>query len=347
MKKIKTQMSQKQSLFVSLINKFDDLKTKKALVFSIALLTLVALLLLRSIFTKNRMETLRKKTIPDVIAKMVGAGTKVTINPLKNTNGIYEFELLIGEGDKAQKYTSYITKDGKILFTSGIKLSDLEKKTNQAEAKKLTCEDLNKVETAKLTAFVVADCPYGLQMQRVFKVALNEQPALASNLEVRYIGSIENNKITSMHGDKEAQENLKQICIREEQKNLYWPYVSCYMQEGKSEDCSITAGLDTIGLQTCMTDETKGIAYAQKDFDLASKYQIGSSPTLLLNDKQIVSEFDFGGRVANSLKQIVCCGSKTQGDYCKTDLSKNEVAVSLSLTDEAAQVAGSDTANCN
>jgi hypothetical protein len=33
---------------------------------------------------------------------------------------------------------------------------------------------------------------------------------------------VKNGKIASMHGDEEAKENLRQICIREEQKDKYW-----------------------------------------------------------------------------------------------------------------------------
>jgi len=350
MKTIKKTVTKKQSPKNLIIDEKTSKGTNKVLIFSVALLVLIALFLFKNIFGKGKIETLKNKTIPDAVSKMIGGNTKVTINNLKDTSGVYEFELVLGEGSSAKKYISYVTKDGKIIFTSGIKLSDLSVNNNQTQtqAKKLTCNDLTKAESAKLTVFIVSNCPYGLQMQRVFKKVLDEQPALAANLEVKYIGSIEGDKIVSMHGNTEAQENLKQICIREEQKEKYWPYVSCYMQEGKSEDCSTTAGIDTVSLKTCLTDKTKGIAYAKKDFDLAKKYQVTSSPTLLLNDKQIVSEFDFGGRVSNSIKQVVCCGSKTQGEYCKTDLSKDEMATAFSLTDAPQQQTPGVTnaANC-
>lgn len=75
-------------------------------------------------------------------------------------------------------------------------------------AKKLTCADLPKSEKPSLTAFLVSPCPYGIQMQRAFKKAIEQIPQLLSYLTVKYIGAVDNNKITSMHGDKGAQENL-------------------------------------------------------------------------------------------------------------------------------------------
>lgn len=335
------------------VNEQNSPAKNKVLIFSIAILALIALLLLKNIFGKGKSENLINKVIPQAITKMVGDKTKLSVGALKDVSGVYEFELTLGEGAQAKKYTSYITKDGQFLFTSGIKLSTLNQPaaaTDQTQAKKLTCNDLSKSDTPKLTAFIVSNCPYGLQMQRVFKKTLNEQPALEANLDVKYIGSISGDKITSMHGDQEATENLKQICIREEQKNLYWPYLSCYMQEGKTDDCLTSTGVDTAMLEACTTDKTRGLAYAKKDFDLANKLQVGSSPTLVLNDKQVVSEFDFGGRIANSIKQIVCCASKTQADFCKTDLTKDEVAVAFSATDAPQQQTGTDgaanAANC-
>jgi hypothetical protein len=242
-----------------------------------------------------------------------------------------------------QTYTSYITKDGKILFTSGVKLDETPKTAAAApEQKKLTLKDLKKSDKPSLTAFVVANCPYGLQTQRVFKKVLEEAPALAPNLKIKYIGAIENGKITSMHGDEEAKENLRQICIRDEQPDLYWPYVNCYMQEGKTDACMLTAGVDTAKMTACTEDPKRGLAFAQKDFDAGNKLNVSGSPTLVLNDTQVVSEFDFGGRVPNSMKTIVCGGSKTPGEVCANEISKNEVAVSLSVTDEPA-AAGATT----
>lgn len=294
------------------------------------------LLIIRSFTGKT--DEFKNKIIPAAIKKVVNdPTTKIEVANVKETSGVYEFQLKLA----GQTYTSYITKDGKILFTSGIKLADTEKKAAEAPAqKKLTCSDLQKADNAKLTAFVVSNCPYGLQMQRVFKNAMNEDPSLADKLDIKYIGAIENGKITSMHGDEEAKENLRQICIREEQKDLYWPYLSCYMQAGKTDECLANVGVDQTMMNACTEDPKRGLAFAQKDFDLANKFKVSGSPTLLLNNKQIVSEFDFGGRVANSVKQLVCCGSKNQPESCSTEISKNEMAVAFSPTDEASANAG-------
>ena len=304
---------------------------------------LAGILLLVNTF-RGKTDEFKNKTIPAAIKKVLNSpDTKFEVGTVKEANGVYEFELKM----QNQTYTSYITKDGKMLFTSGIKLDDSDKKTaapSTTPQKKLTESDLKKTDKSTLTAFVVANCPYGLQTQRLFKKVLEEVPGMAENLKVKYIGSIVNGKITAMHGDEEAKENLKQICIRDEQNSLYWPYVNCYMQEGKTDACLASVGVDTAMLTACTEDPKRGNAFAQKDFDAGKKFNVSGSPTLVLNDAQIVSEFDFGGRVPNAMKTLVCGGSKTPADYCANDISTKDVAVSMSVSDEAAPAAAGGAA---
>lgn len=299
---------------------------------------LAGILLLVKTF-RGKTDEFKNKTIPAAIKKVLNSpDTKFEISAVKETSGVYEFQLKM----QNQTYTSYITKDGKVLFTSGVKIDDTGKTpaASTQEQKKLTAADLKKSDKPVLTAFVVANCPYGLQTQRLFKKVMEEAPGMADSLAIKYIGAITDGKITAMHGDEEAKENMRQICIRDEQKNLYWPYVNCYMKEGKTDACLVEVGVDTAMMTACAEDPKRGNAFAQKDFDAGTKLNVSGSPTLVLNDTQVVSEFDFGGRVPNSVKTIVCGGSKTPGEYCSKDISTKEVAVSMSLTDDAASTGG-------
>ena len=159
----------------------------------LVVLGLVAVFLVIKIVTMQTgisMDSMKSKVLPATITKVIGnPDQKFKINTIKEINGVYEFELEL-LGATAQKYTSYITKDGKILFTSGIKLDDMNKQntTQPSPAKKVSCDELPKSEQPKLTAFVVADCPFGLQMQRVVKKVVSEAPDFASDLAIKYIG---------------------------------------------------------------------------------------------------------------------------------------------------------------
>ncbi|MCX7881462.1 MAG: hypothetical protein N2482_03070 [Patescibacteria group bacterium] len=316
------------------------------LIATISLSILLALFLLKKIYSESQKNNLKNKLLPKAIKKILrDENAKFTLSDLKEKNGLYEFQLTWNN----QTYPpSYITKDGKMLFTSGVEINSLfnQKPITQTPSKKITCNEVKKSSQPKLTAFVVSNCPYGLQMQRVFKKAIEEMPELTSYLEVKYIGSVDNNKITSMHGDKEAQENLKQICIREEQKNLYWNYVSCYMKKGETDNCLNEAGVNLIQLNSCLDDKKRGLEYAQNDFNLAQKFNIGGSPTLLLNNEQVISEFDFGGRNPNAIKEILCCSADKKLAFCNQEFSKNDVAISFSETEETNENTATTDGGC-
>jgi thioredoxin 1 len=205
------------------------------------------------------------------------------------------------------------------------------------------CVNMTKSDKPLLEAFVVSKCPFGLQMQRIMAEMVSKSLQSGDYLKIRYIGSITNNTITSMHGDEEAQENLRQICVREEQSGKYWDYVSCYMKDGKSADCLKSTSIDGGKLEACMKDSSRGLAYAQKDFDLANKFSITGSPTLTMNDK-VVSEFDFAtdttnGRSPQALKELLCCGFNNKPGFCSQELNKTQAITMFSAQAKTAAAA--------
>ena len=243
------------------------------------------------------------------------------------------------------------------LDTSKVKAaqSALTSQARTSAKPKLTpeqaCANITKSDKPLLEAFVVSRCPFGLQMQRIMAEIVSKAPQAKDYLTVRYIGSVSNSTITSMHGDEEAQENLRQICIREEQPEKYWDYVSCYMKEGKSADCLKSSAIDESKLHACMKDSSRGLAYAQKDFELANQFNITSSPTQVLNNK-IVRESDFAtnstsARSPEALKEMLCCGFKEEPSFCAQELNKSKAMTMFQVKAPAAattSAAGQQTA---
>jgi thioredoxin 1 len=253
---------------------------------------------------------------------------------------IYKDGKMVGKliGNRAKStFVSELKKYKPDLDTSKVKIA--AQPTTQTPAKpKLTsaqaCANMTKSNRPLLEAFVVSRCPFGLQMQRIMAEIVNKLPQSEDYLKIRYIGSISNGTINSMHGDEEAKENLRQICIREEQPTKYWDYISCYMKEGKSADCLKASAIDESKLGACMNDTDHGLAYAQKDFDLANKSSITGSPTLVMNGK-VVSEFDFAsdttnGRSPQALKELLCCGFNTQPSFCSQQLNTTQAITMFS-----------------
>jgi len=317
--------------------------------FFVVLLIVLGYFAFLKISEMNNLNNFKTKVIPAAVKQVIGEQKlDYKIDNVVAVSGIYKFDIVIKSNGAEQKYNSFITQDGKLFFVSGIELDQKAATANTPaeKATKMTCSDLPKKDAPKLTAFVVADCPYGLQTQRLFKKAISDIGAMAQNLEIKYIGSIENGKIISMHGDKEAQENLKQICLRDEQPNIFMTYLSCYMQEGKSEECNAPSGVNVANLKACTEDANRGLKYAAADFALADKFQVSGSPTLLLNGEKIVSEFDFGGRNVKSIKDMLCCSGSNKQSYCSATASADNISASYSKEDIATAGGSTSAANC-
>jgi len=302
----------------------------------------------------NSPKTTAENAVAYLNSNVLKDGQTASMNSFSVESGVIKVNIKITSAEGAKDYDSYVTKDGKLFFPDVLVL-DQSKKNQTADTATQTPVTLAKVDKPLLEAFVVSACPFGLQMQRAIASALKSVPTLAQHIKIKYIGSIENGIITAMHGQEEAKENLRQICIRDEQQSKYWAYVSCYMQKsagnmpngmpyGDTKTCQETAKIDTAKLNGCVTNSNRGLAYAKEDFDLAAKYNdtpeckadptkcaVGGSPALMLNGTS-VSEFDFGGRSADTIRNLICSSSVAAPDFCGTKLDTNQASTSFSLT---------------
>jgi len=278
-------------------------------------------------------EQIEEKIMSYIREEILGeGGPEVSLTaPTTFQNGVYKLNFKIQDSE----FASYATKDGSLLFPEAVEIMTLEQK------KDASCKSVSKTQDSKLEAFIVSYCPYGTQMQRIINEVVKNIPELESNIKVRYIGQVQDGKVTSMHGEQEAQENLTQICLREEQSDKYFPYVACFLKEGESESCLTEVEIDKDQLESCKQEESRGIAYAQEDFDLNGTYQVSGSPTLVLNG-EVISEFDFGGRTAESIKSLLCCGFEDPFQFCENILTTEEATPGFSETYSSGE-AGSGT----
>ena len=289
-------------------------------IFTIVLLAVVSLL---SLVTFNRSGMFVATDVPSRVMgyineNLVRPGTEASLVSVNDLGDVYEIiTLYMGE-----RIPVYATKDGKYIFMTMINMSE-------STEEKGGCESIPKAEEPQLEAFVVSYCPFGLQMERVLSEIVKNIPEAANYIKVRYIGSIEDGKIYSMHGEKEAEENLRQICIREEYSEKFWDYVSCFIKSGDYSECLKDVGISEGEINDCM--ENRGLDYAEVDFELMNTYNIRGSPTLVLNGI-VVDEFEFGGRSAEAVKEALCCGFSEKPGFCETKLTEEQASTGFSET---------------
>ena len=278
-------------------------------------------------------EDLAQKAIDYINENMLSESFTASLVSVVEESGLYKIHIKIGE----EEYDSYVSKDGKLLFPPGfVELEGSEESAPEnveesTQQQNISCEDVQKEQKPVLEAFVVSYCPFGSQMQRILVEIVKNIPELAENIKIEYMGEIQDEKVTSMHGEKEAQENLTQICLREEESSKYFPYLSCFLKNGDNKGCLRETGIDLEKLEGCKNDGSRGLTYAQRDFDSQNKYNITGSPALILNEQR-VSEFDFGGRTAEAVKTLLCCGFEGDIAYCGKTLTKEESATGFSET---------------
>jgi hypothetical protein len=335
---------------------------KNAALFGVALLAIVVVGALMSSNSSSGFslgnlfgpsnDQVAKKTI-DYINSSGLSQNPASLVSVSEESGLVKLKIKIGSNE----FDSYVTKDGKFLFPQAFDMTQKQNSGNQnantqptEEQKKQAAEAIKKSDKPLVEAFVVARCPFGLQMQRAMAEAVKNIPSLADYFKVRYIGSVSGNTITAMHGEAEAKENLRQICIREEQPAKYWPYVACQMKaSGTETSCQTSTGVDTAKLNACISDTSRGVAYAKKDFDLASQNNVSGSPTMIMSNAQ-VSEFNFGGRTADAVKSMACAGFNSQPGFCSTKLSTTDAATSFSQDYASSNTnsgnSGANGANC-
>ena len=279
---------------------------------------------------KTLAQEIGEKTINYINENLLGEGMTASLIEAKEEEGLVKIKLKVGDNE----IISYATLDGKYFFPQAFNIEEelaaSEGETpNTPEGK--TCEELKKRDKPILEAFVVSKCPFGSQMQRILLEIVKNIPQLKSYIKITYLGSVSGDGITAMHGEKEAQENLRQICLREEQGDKFWDYLSCHIKKAEIEKCLKEAKVDEKKLESCMSDNSKGLKYAKEDFAAQDKYGAGGSPTLVLNGEvEGVDEFAFGGRTAEAVKTLLCCGFEEKPQFCEKELDTRSAATGFS-----------------
>jgi len=274
---------------------------------------------------------------------------------VSEASGLFKVRIKIGSNE----FDSYATKDGKLLFPNAIEMvaqtTDKPANQNNNSGGNKTAEEIiasiKKSDSPKLEAFIVSRCPFGLQMQRMIYEAVRNIPSLAQYVAVKYMGAVSGNTITAMHGDAEAKENLRQICIREEQPAKYWDYVACQMKAGDTAGCEASTGVNSSALTACIADTNRGVAYAKKDFESSDAYGVTGSPTLAINGA-LIEEFTESGqpvfessRSADEIRAIICEAFNNEASFCSQKLNTAKAATSFSET-YAGSASASGDANC-
>jgi len=246
---------------------------------------------------------------------------------IKSENGIYAIKIKVEDQD----YTSYITKDGKVLFPQGIVIPE-----NTEEPK---TSEITKKDKTEAMLFVMSFCPYGNQAEDLMKPVIDLIKNKA-DISLHYVvysnyngGGAQycidkDSKYCSMHGIQEMNQDVRELCVQKYQKDKLWDFVleinskctsanvdSCWAGVAKG------VGVDTEKVKKCQKEEA--LLLAEAELQLNQKYGISGSPQLVIND----AEYQ-GNRTAEAYKQGICSGFNNPPTECSQKLDETTEAAS-------------------
>jgi len=259
---------------------------------------------------------------------LMQSGSKATVKEITTEYGLYKLKIDI----ISDVVESYLSKDGKLFFPQALNIEETAKLAATAGANAASAPAATvavKSDKPIVELFVMSYCPYGTQIEKGILPVL---AALGDKIdfELRFCSY-------AMHGQKELNENLTQYCIQKEQNNKFDSYLSCFLESSVSDACLDSAKIDKTKLAACVTKTDKSYkvtsnfndnigyqgSYPGFDVDKAAndKYNVGGSPTLIINGQEISSARD-----SASLLATICSAFTTQPTECEAVLSSTSPA---------------------
>lgn len=340
---------------------FQQKKTWTTLLVIVVVLVVLGLITSSSLRKDGGKTTATKpgKTISTELAKkqaeefvnnfLMQSGSKATIKDVTTEYGLYKLSVDI----TSDVVESYMTKDGKLFFPQALNVAEVTAaKAGTAAAGTDTAAAPSATVTKKsdkpvVELFVMSYCPYGTQIEKGILPVLS---TLGNKIDFQL-------KFCSyaMHGEKELTENLLQYCIQKEQPSKLSAYLTCFLADSsQSAACLDKAGVNKNTVNSCVTKTDKdfkvmanftsktGYQGSYPGFDVQKadndKYNVGGSPTLIINGQDIQS-----GRDSASLLATICSAFNNPPAECSAKLSSASPAAGFGT---GTAPAGSAAAGC-
>ncbi|MFA5020146.1 MAG: hypothetical protein WC533_03540 [Candidatus Pacearchaeota archaeon] len=271
--------------------------------------------------SESKMETL----VNDFVNQQLLQDGDATILDIKEESGLY----VVNISFDGEAFPLYFTRDGNFIRQGGSLVPLIETAVDTTPDTQPTTT-VPKSSKPKVELFVMSHCPYGTMAEKGIIPAVE---ALGSKIdfEIRFV-------YYAMHGETEVKEQLNQYCIQKEQNSKYLPYLKCFLESksGSAEEgasCLVKAGIDKTKLVSCtasadkefevtanLNDKSKWLSgyypLFNIDKELNEKYNIGGSPTLVINGVQASSARD-----SASYLKTICSAFETAPSECDKVLS--------------------------
>jgi hypothetical protein len=155
----------------------------------------------------------------------------------------------------------------------------------------------------RLDVFVMSQCPFGVQAVDAMQEVLAAFKGRIT-FGIHYIVTETAGGFSSLHGQPEVQENIRQLCARKHhgRGNRYLKYIWCRNKDYRSEDWQPCAkdGVSARRIARC-AEGPEGRRLLSEDLKVARALEINASPTWLANNRH-----KFNGITAEAIKTEFC-----------------------------------------
>ena len=299
-----------------------------------AAIVIAAIIIVQGLYNINREKIPGTLSQEDAVERAMNFIDQVALNgeltatllEVAEESGLYKIHIEI----EGEKYDSYISKDGKLLFPEGTEITEEALETPKTP----TSQDLPKTDTPKVELFVMSFCPYGNQAEEIM-MPVAELLGDKADIKLHYViysnyGDSGPNycldkeaKYCSMHGIQELNQGVRELCVQKYQEDRFWDFVkeinsNCNYQDVDScwEGIAKKVGVNVSQVKTCQKNEALDIL--AQEVELNEKYGVRGSPQLIINEVEYQ-----GSRNAEAYKQGICSAFNSVPDECSQTLGSN------------------------
>ncbi len=189
---------------------------------------------------------------------------------------------------------------------------------NQAQAEPT---ELQKSDKPTVDLFVMSFCPYGNRAENTLKPV---KDLLGDKVDwnVHYIVNHQGNSFMSLHGPKEVDQDLRELCVNKlYDENTHWDFMlyvneNCGSDGNCWEDAANATGVASKEIETCMRENGEELLGAEAT--ATQEKHVRGSPTLFINGIESKSIYRYENPEA--IKEAICSAFENKPEECDTVL---------------------------
>ena len=258
-----------------------------------------------------------EKVMSYIKNNLIREGMDAELVSISDVKGVYIIKIEI-DGEEVE---SYMTKDAGLFFIQGMDMTKERERAPEREPTTPASPDIPKQDKPKVELFVMSFCPYGNRaedtMYPVYELLKDKV-----DLKVHYIVNVQGNTISSLHGQPETDQNIREVCVKRDYgMDAFWKFMT-YVNEncGRDgscwEDAAKEAGADAAKVKECFDKD--GFELMRAEAGATRQAGASGSPTMLINGVKSSSVYQYGN--PELYKQTICSAFNEPPEECSETL---------------------------